>query len=84
MANPKPKSRKRLAQPIKLEQPEAPALWRGEEVDIKPTIHAVCAICWYSHASILLNDNVYHKPCLEAMKREYHPIPAGLFKESKA
>lgn len=63
---------------------DQPIGYHGVEVAIKPTMYAVCAICWWSHATISLNDNAYHKPCLESMKREYHPIPAQLQKDGKA
>lgn len=69
-------------------EPEAPRdrphRYRGEEIAIKPTLYAVCAICFWSHATISLNDNAYHKPCLDSLKREFHPVPAQLDKEGKA
>lgn len=69
-------------------EPEAPhdkpVHYVGVEIKIKPTMHAVCAGCAWSHATISYNDNAWHKSCLEAWKREYHPVPKQLLKEGRA
>lgn len=71
---------------LELDEPVVPHHYVGvaNAIKIKPTLYGVCAICWWSHATLSLNDNAYHEPCLKSMMREYHPAPDQLAKEGKA
>lgn len=61
-----------------------PSKWLGDEIEVVPGRETVCAVCFWDHATIALNDNTYHKPCLDMLKREFHPVPAQLIEEGQA